>query len=125
MARSAYREAVAYFEQALRPSRICRSSATRASRPSISGFDLRNALLPLGEHGRILDHLREAEALAERLGRSPAARLDRVLSVHLISRSWASMTRPLRPASVPSRSPRASGAFDLQVVAQIVPGHAY
>src|SRR5262252_7039486 len=29
--------------------------------------DLRNALLPLGEHARILDHLHAAESLAERL----------------------------------------------------------
>jgi class 3 adenylate cyclase len=35
--RSAYREAVGYFEQASAPCRICRSSAIHANRPSISG----------------------------------------------------------------------------------------
>ena len=64
MAGSAHREAVAYFEQAL---------AALAQLPERrdtleQAIDLRNALLPLGEQARMIDHLRAAEALAERLG---------------------------------------------------------
>ena len=65
MARSAYREAVGYFEQAL--SALAASagdSATRASRPSISGSPCARRSCPSGDFGRILACLREAEALA-------------------------------------------------------------
>ena len=71
MARSAHREAVGYFEQALVPWRICRSSVTRASRPSTSGLPCAGTPAS-GDFGRILACLREAEALAE-APRRPAA----------------------------------------------------
>jgi predicted ATPase len=68
MARSAHREAVACFEQALMvlghlPE--CRDTLAQAIDLR---FDLRNALVPLDEQAHILDHLRAAEPLAERLG---------------------------------------------------------
>src|SRR5919198_555099 len=44
--------------------------------------DLRNALVPLSDYARMLDYLRAAEALAERLG--DAQRLGRI-SCHLCS----------------------------------------
>ena len=67
------------------PSSICQRGATRASRPSISGLTCASASAPLGESGRILDYLREAEALAEDSRRPASAgaglRLyDRIIS---------------------------------------------
>ena len=64
MAQSAYREAVGYSSRRSVPSRICRRRATRASRPSISGSPCAQHSVRLGDFGRILACLREAEALA-------------------------------------------------------------
>jgi class 3 adenylate cyclase/tetratricopeptide (TPR) repeat protein len=66
-ARSAYREAVAYFEQAL--TALTHLPETRGTQEQAIDvrFDLRNALFPLAEFGRIEGYLREAEALATRL----------------------------------------------------------
>jgi class 3 adenylate cyclase/tetratricopeptide (TPR) repeat protein len=76
MARPAYREAVEYFEQAL--SALSYLPETRATREQAVDLRLalRSALRPLGEFGRILVLLREAEALAEALDDS--RRLGRV-----------------------------------------------
>jgi class 3 adenylate cyclase/tetratricopeptide (TPR) repeat protein len=65
MARSAYREAVGYFEQGLATLRHLPESRDTREQAIALLFDLRNALHPLGEFGRILDHLHAAEALAE------------------------------------------------------------
>ncbi len=67
LARSAYREAVGYFEQAL--STLPHLPETRGTREQAIDlrFDLRKALLPLGDHERISDCLREAETLAQAL----------------------------------------------------------
>ena len=67
-ARSAHREAVAFFEQALE---ILESDGPRG--PALEtamdvAFDLRASLAPLGEFTRTLDHLRRAAAQAEALG---------------------------------------------------------
>src|SRR5262249_27943531 len=66
--RSAHHEAVRYFEQALAALAQlpeCRDTLEQAIDLQL---DLHNSLHPLGEQGRIFDHLRAAEALAERLG---------------------------------------------------------
>ena len=67
MARSAYREAVGYFEQAL--SALPHLPETRDTREQAIDLRLalRSALRPSGDSGRILASLREAEALAEAL----------------------------------------------------------
>jgi tetratricopeptide (TPR) repeat protein len=64
LARSAYRQAVASFEQAL--STLPYLPEQRATREQAIDLRLalRNALHPLGEFGQILDHLRATEALA-------------------------------------------------------------
>jgi predicted ATPase len=64
LARSAYREAVGSFEQAL--SALPHLPETRDTREQAIDLRLalRSALLPSGDSGRILAHLREAEALA-------------------------------------------------------------
>jgi len=65
MVRSAHREAMGYFEQAL--SALDHLPETRDTREQAIDlrFGLRNALMPLGEHGRIFGRLREAETLAQ------------------------------------------------------------
>ena len=70
MAQSAYREVVVCLEQALVALAHLSESRARALEQAIDlRFDLRNALLPLGEQARIFDYLREAEALAQVLDR--------------------------------------------------------
>ena len=67
MGRSAYREAVGYFEQAL--SALPHLPEQRATREQAIDLRLalRSALLPSGDSGRILAALYEAESLAEAL----------------------------------------------------------
>ncbi len=71
MARSAYRQAVVYYEQAL--DALARLPASREMHEAAIDlrFSLRNVLLPLGEQGRILDHLCQAATLAETLQDQP------------------------------------------------------
>jgi len=77
-AHSANREAVAWFEQALQAlGHLAETTETQAARVDMH-LGLRNALTLLGEHERTLEHLRQAEWLAERAG--DPARLGRVLS---------------------------------------------
>jgi class 3 adenylate cyclase/tetratricopeptide (TPR) repeat protein len=68
MAGSAYREAVGYFEQALAALAQLPETRDRLAQAIDLRCELRNALLPLDEQGRMVEHLRAAEALAERLG---------------------------------------------------------
>ena len=68
MAGSAYREAVGYFEQALGALAHLPERRDTLEQAIDLRCDLRNALLPLDEHARILDHLRTAGTLAEQLG---------------------------------------------------------
>jgi tetratricopeptide (TPR) repeat protein len=87
MARSAHREAVGYFEQAL--SVLPQLPETRDTREQAIDLRLalRTALLPLGDLGQILGCLREAESLAaalddpRRLGQ-----VSRFLSFHFYLR---------------------------------------
>src|SRR5262245_1109632 len=67
MARSAYREAVGYFEHAL--SALQHPLETRDTREQAIDLRLalRSALLPSGDFGRILAYLHEAETVAESL----------------------------------------------------------
>jgi tetratricopeptide (TPR) repeat protein len=83
MVRSAHREAVGYLEQAL--SALSHLPETRDTREQAIDLRLalRTALMPLGDVGRILAYLREAEALAAAL--DDPRRLGRVsdfLSFH-------------------------------------------
>jgi tetratricopeptide (TPR) repeat protein len=76
MARSAHREAVGHFEQAL--SALPRLPETRDTHEQAIDlrFALRNALLPSGDSRRILVYLQEAEAIATAL--NDQRRLGRV-----------------------------------------------
>ena len=123
-AHSAYREAVAYFEQALTALAQLPERRDTLEQAIDLRLDLRNALGPLWEPTRMFDHLRTAEALAKRLGDDQ--RLGRVacslcncfLVMGEHDRAMAAGQRALALAT-------ASGAFDIQVVAQYHLGMAY
>jgi tetratricopeptide (TPR) repeat protein len=66
-ARSANREAVGYFEQALTALTHLPETRETLEQAIDLRFDLRNALHPLAEFGRIEGYLQEAEALARSL----------------------------------------------------------
>jgi class 3 adenylate cyclase/tetratricopeptide (TPR) repeat protein len=66
--RSANREAVGYFEQALDALRQLPESGATIEQAIDLRFDLRLSLFALGKLGRTLEYLEEAEALATRLG---------------------------------------------------------
>jgi class 3 adenylate cyclase/tetratricopeptide (TPR) repeat protein len=67
MERSAYREAVGYFEQALRALSHLPEQPDTLEQAIDLRLALRTALRPLGDSGRILAALREAESLAAAL----------------------------------------------------------
>jgi DNA-binding NtrC family response regulator/tetratricopeptide (TPR) repeat protein len=67
LARSANREAVSYFEQALTALQHLPETRARREQAIDLRFDLRTALFPLGEFVRIFGCLREAEGLARAL----------------------------------------------------------
>jgi tetratricopeptide (TPR) repeat protein len=124
MARSAHREAAECFEQALAALAQlpeCRDTVEQAIDLRL---DLRSALVPLNELARVFDHLRAAEALAERL--DDPQRLGRLASYLCFyfsvigehDRAMASGQRALTLATT-------SGAFDVQVIAQSCLGIAY
>jgi class 3 adenylate cyclase/tetratricopeptide (TPR) repeat protein len=68
VARSAHREAVAAFEQALGALQHLPENQDTLVQAIDLRFDLRQALIPLGEYGRSFNYLSEAERLAEALG---------------------------------------------------------
>ncbi|MDH2384430.1 AAA family ATPase [Bradyrhizobium sp. CER78] len=70
-ARWANREAASFFERALRSLETLPETTATMEQAIDLRFDLKTSLLPLGQFGRILGYLREAEALAERLGDAP------------------------------------------------------
>jgi tetratricopeptide (TPR) repeat protein len=65
--RSAYREAVAYFEQALTALQHLPEHRETLEQAIDLRLDIRNALIALGELGAIFYHMREAETLATAL----------------------------------------------------------
>ena len=123
-ARSANREAVACLEQAL--GALLHLPASRDTREQAIDlrFDLRNALVPLGEVGRIFDALREAEPLAEAL--EDKRRLGQVST--LMANGFL-MVGDYDQAVAPSQRARALAAdlgdFGLQVMAEFYLGQVY
>jgi class 3 adenylate cyclase/tetratricopeptide (TPR) repeat protein len=78
VARSANREAVDHFEQALAALRSLPERPDTLEQAIDLRLDVRQALVPLGDFRTILEHLREAETIAEALG--DQRRLGRILS---------------------------------------------
>jgi tetratricopeptide (TPR) repeat protein len=123
-ARSAYREAVGYFEQAL--SVLPHLPEQRAMREQ--DIDLRLALSialrPLGDFGRILAALHEAETLAEAL--DDPRRLGRVSS--LLSNHFRSMGEHDQAIATAQRAlalATVGGEVALHALANQVLGYAY
>jgi class 3 adenylate cyclase/tetratricopeptide (TPR) repeat protein len=85
LARSANREAVSSFEQALTALGHLPETRQTLEQAIDLRFDLRTALFPLGEFARILGCLREAECLAKRL--DDQRRLGQ-LSVYMCHNLW-------------------------------------
>jgi len=67
LSRSANREAADFLERALAALERLPESRRRGEQAIDLRFDLRTALLPIGQFARMTDHLREAERLAEQL----------------------------------------------------------
>jgi class 3 adenylate cyclase/tetratricopeptide (TPR) repeat protein len=124
MARSAYREAVAYFEQALNALQHLPEQRDTIEQAIDLRLALRSALWPSGALGRILAALREAEPLAATL--DDPRRLGRVstlLSIHFwnmgaYDQAVASAQRSLALAT-------ARGDVVLQALANQFLGAAY
>lgn len=83
--RSAHRQAVTHFEQALEALERSASWRARVEEAIDLRLSLRNSLLPLGEYRRMFEALSGAQKLAEDSGDRP--RLGRVLS-HMVRHLW-------------------------------------
>ena len=122
--RSAYREAVAYFEQALAALERLPEGPPTLEQGVDLRCDLRNALVPLDEYARIFDRMREADVLAGRLGDDQrSSRIAGYLCRCFIDDhdSASAIEAGQRAVALATRS-RAS---DVQVVAQTYLGMAY
>ena len=116
-ARSAYREAVAYFEQALAALEHLPERHETLAQAIDLRLDLRNALLPLDEQACLFDHLRAAEPLAERLG--DPQRLGRIVSSLCLSFTlMGEHDRAIAAGQQALALATTSGAFDGQINAQ-------
>ncbi|MDH3598069.1 MAG: AAA family ATPase, partial [Candidatus Tectomicrobia bacterium] len=121
---SAYREAVAHFDQALSALAQLPERRDTLQQAVDLRLDLRNALHPLGEQGRVGDILREAETLAERLGDEP--RLGQIACYLCINLSnIGEYDRAIAAGQRALALGTTSGAFDVQVVAQTYLGATY
>jgi class 3 adenylate cyclase/tetratricopeptide (TPR) repeat protein len=124
LARSAHREAVGPFEQALGV--LTHLPAQRPTREQAIDLRLalRSALFPLGEYGRILACLREAEALAEalddshRLGQVSVFLSNHFYTMGAYDQAIATARRALALAT-------AGGEVILQAQANVRLGQAY
>jgi tetratricopeptide (TPR) repeat protein len=124
LARLPGREPVTYLEQALEALRhLPDADATLDTAVDIR-LDLRNALMPLGDHPGIYAHLRDAEALAERRGdRRRLARVLSVLGTHFwnVGESDRSVEAGQRAVALAEEI----GDLDLQIAGDITLGGAY
>ncbi len=121
--RSANREAIAYFEQALAAlSHLPETRGTREQAIDLR-FDLRMSLYPLGEVERALGYVSDAEGLARAL--DDPRRLGWV-SVYMGQHSWAT-GHPTETRAFSQRALRiaeACGDFQLRVAADLYLGLA-
>jgi tetratricopeptide (TPR) repeat protein len=122
--RSANREAATCFEQALEALRRLPEHADAIAESLDIRFDLRNALLPLGESGRMGALLDEAEALADAAG--DPRRLGRALTYKAIQFAHAGEFAAAIQAGLRAQAiGEAQADVALQVVASGSLGLAY
>ena len=125
LARSAYREAVVYFEQALAALEHLPDSRAATEQAIDLRLGLRTALNALGETPeRMLDHLRRAETLAQTLG--DQLRLGRVYAV-MSSTCWAAgeVDRAIVYGQRALALAATLGHVGLQARAHLILGRAY
>jgi tetratricopeptide (TPR) repeat protein len=124
MAQSAHREAVGYFEQALNALTHMPEARETCEQAIDLRLALRTALMPSGTFGRILELLREAEALATALDDS--RRLGQILVFMTIHFYFAG--DPAQAITVGQHAlalATASSAVGLHAVANTYLGYAY
>jgi predicted ATPase len=124
VARSAHREAVACFEQALVAVEHLPEGRERHEQAIDVRFGLRHALTSLREHDRILTSLQEAEGLAEALG--DQHRLGWA-TAYMANQFWGTGD-PQRAVEVGQRALALAGTLEdaaLQVVTHLFLGRAY
>ena len=124
MARSAHREAVGYFEQALSALPHLPEQRETIEQAIDLRLVLRYALLMLGDLGRVLQCLRDAESLAETLG--DHRRLGRI-SAYLTYHFWntGELDCALKSGHRALAIATDLGDMALQVRANLALGHAY
>jgi tetratricopeptide (TPR) repeat protein/class 3 adenylate cyclase len=123
-ARSAYREAVACFEQALEALTHLPESRETIEQGIDLRLDLRSSLLPLGGIRRVFAHLCEAEIFAERIGdQRRLGWISAFMSGHFW---WSSdLDRAVGAGHRALALAQAHADFPLQVVANQRLGQAY
>jgi tetratricopeptide (TPR) repeat protein len=114
-AQSAHREAVACFEEALDALRRLPVTRETLGRDLGLRLDLRQSLYPLGRSAELLQHLREAERLAEKLEDRP--RLGQV-SAHVSNHAWLTGHLPLALQSGQRALALAETLGDLRLAAE-------
>ena len=123
MARSAHREAVGYFEQAL--SALSQLPETRDTREQAIDLRLalRSALRPLGDFARHPGGAARGRGPRGGPRRSASAGTGHALSVPPLPHAGRGMTRRSPPPSASSRSPQRAGEAVLQALANQYLGH--
>src|SRR2546425_3054005 len=121
---SAYREAIACFEQALGALTHLPESRETIEQGIDLRLDLRNSLSILGEVQRVFDHLREARMFAERIDDQP--RLGWI-SAFMAGHFWLSgdLDRALEAGDRALTVARVHADFPLEVVSNVRLGQAY
>jgi tetratricopeptide (TPR) repeat protein len=122
--RSAHREAIVFFEQALGALHHLPESREKIEQAIDLRFDLRSSLYPLAELGRILDLLHESETMAEAL--DDQRRLGKVADYMAHYFWWTG--EPDRAIEAGGRAlaiAAALGDFCLQAAATFYQGRAY
>jgi class 3 adenylate cyclase/tetratricopeptide (TPR) repeat protein len=123
-AHSAHREAVGCFEQALVAVQHLPENQVTCEQAIDLHFSLRNALLPLGEHGRTFDHLCAAETLAAALHDEP--RLGRAYAyLAEYFRTTGDAARAVEAGERARALATALGDFALEIMATFFVGIAY
>jgi transcriptional regulator with AAA-type ATPase domain/tetratricopeptide (TPR) repeat protein len=124
VAHSAYREAADHFTSALTALRNVREDATALEQAIDLRLELRGALLPLGEFGRMAEVLGEAEKLAERFGDPHrAARVKAYLTDYF--RQIGRFRHAITIGRGALQAADQAGSLSLRVAAGIYLGHAY
>src|SRR5262249_39853378 len=124
VSRSAYREAVTAFQQAPMALEPLPEGRERHEQAIDIRLDLRSALLPLGEHIRMFDHISAAEPLAEALGDSHRLCLISYQMCYCFS-AMGDHERAIATAQRALALATASGTVDIHIMAQTRLGLVY